>query len=82
MRKNIYLCLLLTTLVIQQGFKTKTQLQKLAEGIIELKPTKNNKEKKEKSKTKKTNKQKVVEETSPQSILKVKIRKQVMTDYF
>ena len=54
MRKNIYLCLLLTTLVIQQGFKTKTQLQKLAEGIIELKPTKNNNDKKEKSKTKKS----------------------------
>lgn len=82
MRKNIYLCLLLTTLVIQQGFKTKTQLQKLAEGIIELKPTKNNNDKKEKSKTKKINKQKVVEETDLQSTLEVKIRKQVMLDYF
>ena len=82
MRKNIYLCLLLTTLVIQQGFKTKTQLQKLAEGIIELKPTKNNNDKKEKSNAKKTNKQKVVEETDLQSTLEVKIRKQVMLDYF
>ena len=57
-------------------------LQKLAEGIIELKPTKNNNDKKEKSKTKKINKQKVVEETNIQTTLEVKIRKQVMLDYF
>ena len=57
-------------------------LQKLAEGIIELKPTKNNNDKKEKSNAKKTNKQKVVEETDLQSTLEVKIRKQVMLDYF
>ena len=38
--------------------------------------------KKEKSKTKKINKQKVVEETNIQTTLEVKIRKQVMLDYF
>ena len=32
MYKNIYLCLLLTAIVVQTGFKTKTQLQQLAEG--------------------------------------------------
>ena len=59
MYKNIYLCLLLTAIVVQTGFKTKTQLQQLAEGKIEFQPpkkknTKNNKntkETKQKSKT-------------------------------
>ena len=59
MYKNIYLCLLLTAIVVQTGFKTKTQLQQLAEGKIEFQPpkkknTKNNKntkENKQKSKT-------------------------------
>jgi len=36
--KNIYLCLLLTTLCIQQGYNTKTKMQQLAEGNIELRP--------------------------------------------
>ena len=59
MYKNIYLCLLLTAIVVQTGFKTKTQLQQLAEGKIEFQPPKkkntknkkNLKETKEKSKT-------------------------------
>ena len=34
MSKKIYLCLLLTTLVVQQGYKTKTKLQRLAEGNV------------------------------------------------
>ena len=59
MYKNIYLCLLLTTIVVQTWFKTKTQLQQLAEGKIEFqlpkkKNTKNKnntKETKQKSKT-------------------------------
>ena len=36
--KNIYLCILLTTLCIQQGYNTKTKMQQLAEGNIELRP--------------------------------------------
>ena len=59
MYKNIYLCLLLTAIVVQTEFKTKTQLQQLAEGKIEFQPPKkkntknkkNPKETKEKSKT-------------------------------
>ena len=59
MYKNIYLCLLLTAIVVQCGFKTKTQLQQLAEGKIDFTPpkikkTKSNKKEKEtkpKSKT-------------------------------
>ena len=38
--------LLLTTIVVQTGFKTKTQLQQLAEGKMEFKPPKNKKNKK------------------------------------
>ena len=34
MRRKIYLCLLLTALILQQGYKTKTQLQRLAEGTV------------------------------------------------
>ena len=59
MYKNIYLCLLLTAIVVQTGFKTKTQLQQQAEGKIEFKPPKkkntknmkNTNEIKQKSKT-------------------------------
>ena len=45
MYKNIYLCLLLTAIVVQCGFKTKTQLQQLAEGKIDFTPPKNKKKK-------------------------------------
>ena len=31
MSRKIYLCLLLTTIIVQQGYKTKTQLQRLVE---------------------------------------------------
>ena len=53
MRKNMYLCILLTALVIQQGFKTKTQLQMLAEGRIEYDPVKAKKIKKSEHKKEK-----------------------------
>ena len=53
MYKNIYLCLLLTAIVVQTGFKTKTQLQQLAEGKIEFHPQKR-KTKKTRKKTKET----------------------------
>ena len=56
MRRNIYLCILLSTLVIQQGFDTKTKLQQLAEGRINLEPIKSRKAKKTKEKEEKTGK--------------------------
>ena len=34
MSRNIYLCLLLTTLIVQEGYKTKTKLQRLSEGDV------------------------------------------------
>ncbi len=52
MYKNIYLSLLLTSLVVQQGYKTKTLLQQLAEGNVSLKENKKNKKKKSKKKDK------------------------------
>ena len=57
MYKNIYLCLLLTAIVVQCGFKTKTQLQQLAEGKIDFTPPKN----------KKTKSNKKEKETKPKS---------------
>ena len=56
--KNIYLCLLLTAIVVQTGFKTKTQLQQLAEGKIEFKQLKNKNSKKTNKKQKKNTRKK------------------------
>ena len=47
MVKNILLGFLLTTLVIQQGFKTKTQLQRLSEGFIDFDEPKTNEKSKD-----------------------------------
>lgn len=58
MYKNITLCLLLTTIVVQTGFKTKTQLQQLSEGIVVLQPPKTKKRKNKKNKQQKTKKSK------------------------
>ena len=47
MVKNILLGLLLTTIVVQCGFKTKTQLQRLSESYVDFEPPKINKKKKD-----------------------------------
>ena len=47
MVKNILLGLLLTTIVVQCGFKTKTQLQRLSESYVDFEPPKVNKKKKD-----------------------------------
>ena len=56
MSKNIYFCLL-TTIVVQQGYKTKTKLQRLAEGnVVQDTPVKKkSKKKKDKNKNKDDN---------------------------
>ena len=41
--KHVYLAILLTTIVIQQGYNTKTKMQQLAEGYIEFTPVKKRK---------------------------------------
>ena len=62
MVKNILLRLLLTTIVVQQGFKTKTQIQRLNEGYVNFEEPKTTKKKSKKSddkeKTEETNEKK------------------------
>ena len=67
--KNIYLCILLTTLTIQQGYNTKTKMQQLAEGNIELRPTIKHRRKNKNNKTEKNNKTSVPKTTKQKSIL-------------
>ena len=82
MFKNIYLCLLLTSIIVQCGFKTKTQLQQLAEGKIEFKPPKNKKTKKDK-KIKEKNKKSIAQHKTGQQELEIKDNETLTTlDYF
>ena len=77
MNRNIYLCILLTTLVVQQGYKTKTSLQRLSEGDVvqETPVSKNKKNKKDKNKTKsKINKKSNKLKNEEQQELDVKIK--------
>lgn len=66
--KHVYLCFLLTTLVIEQGYKSKKKMQQLAEGNIELKPVKKQKNKKNQNKTKKDKKEKVPQKTEQKQL--------------
>ena len=84
MMKNILLTLLLTTIVVQCGFKTKTQLQRLSEGYIDFEPPKTNK-KKSKSKNEKNNDKKNKKGIKDkQQTLKMEIKKQInnLDSYF
>lgn len=77
MNRNIYLCILLTTLVVQQGYKTKTSLQRLSEGdVVQKTPVaKKKKNKKDKNKTKsKNNKKSNKLKNEEQQELDVKIK--------
>ena len=69
--RKIYLCLLLTSLIVQQGYKTKTQMQRLAEGNVVQKTSISKKPIKRKT-TKKTKKSKAPLKTDQQ---KLKINK-------
>ena len=72
MRRNIYLCILLSTLVIQQGFDTKTKLQQLAEGRIDLEPIKQRKSKKSSKSEEINENQEVGEKSDEQTTLNIK----------
>ena len=76
MRRNIYLCILLSTLVIQQGFDTKTKLQQLAEGRIDLEPIKQRKSKKSRAQDKTNENQEVGEKSDEQTTLIIKKEEQ------
>lgn len=82
MRRNIYLCILLSTLVIQQGFDTKTKLQQLAEGRIDLEPIKSRKSKKSKENNETNENQQVGEKTDEQTTLLTKKEVQSELDLF
>lgn len=82
MYKNIYLCLLLTSIVVQTGFKTKTQLQQLAEGKIELQPPKS-KNTKNKKNTKETKQKSKTPSKTGQQELEIKEKQAITTlDFF
>ena len=68
MYKNIYLCLLLTTIVVQTGFKTKTQLQRLAEGNVVQDTPVSKKTNKKKNNTKKDKKSEAPLKTGQQEL--------------
>ena len=82
MVKNILLGLLLTTLVIQQGFKSKTQLQRLSEGYVNLDEPKINKKKSKDSDKKETNDENQDKEIKQgQQELEITTEEQIITLY-
>ena len=76
--KSIYICLLLTAICIQQGYNTKTKMQQLAEGNIELRPPIQHRRKKKEAETKKTN-NKNVPYKKPQTTLDNHLTKKFKT---
>lgn len=79
MVKNILLCLLLTTIVVQSGFKTKTQLQRLSEGYVDFKPPKVNKKKKDEKPEKSNEESDNKKDIEPQQTLVSKIKEEITT---
>lgn len=78
MSRKIYLCLLLTALIINQGFNTKTKLQKLAEGNVNPNNSRNTKKNEKKSKNK-SEKEESTPNNSGQQTLQVTLNKQQKT---
>ena len=66
--KHTYLCLLLTALAIKQGYNTKTKLQQLAEGNVELREPIEHRKKNKKAKKEKTTKENVPLKTQQQTL--------------
>ena len=77
MVKNILLGFLLTTMVVQCGFKTKTQLQRLSEGYVDLQPPKIDKKKQKEEKNKNTEEKSETEIKESQQTLNMKIKEQI-----
>ena len=68
MSRKIYLCLLLTALIVQQGYKTKTQLQRLAEGNVVQDTPVSKKSNNKKDKSKKDKKSQTPSNTGQQKL--------------
>ena len=82
MYKNIYLCLLLTALVIQQGYESKTGMQRLGEGdVIQEKPI-IKKSKKDKEKPENNNDKPTPYKTEQQKLATVLKEKQSTLQFF
>ena len=83
MCKNIYLCLILTTLVVQEGFKTKTALQRLAEGdVVQDTPVKNKKRKNKDDKENNQDKNKKDEKIGQQELnIETEIKYKTLDDF-
>ena len=79
MSRKIYLCLLLTTLIVQQGYKTKTELQRLAEGNIVQNTPVSKKTNKQKNNSKKDKKSKAPSKTGQQKLVISKKRRANIT---
>ena len=77
MVKNILLGFLLTTMVVQCGFKTKTQLQRLSEGFVDLRPPKVNKKKQKEEDDESNEENTEIEVKEPQQKLIVDIKEQI-----
>lgn len=82
MHKNIYLCLLLTSLVVQYGFKTKRKLQQLSEGIIDGRPPKNKTKTKNKDNSKNHAKEKAPYKTEQEELLIMGKEEQKSLEFF
>ena len=67
-----------TTIVVQTGFKTKTQLQQLAEGKIEFQQPKNKKNKKKKD-TKETKEKTETPKKIGQQTLEIQLKQRYKT---
>jgi len=68
--KTVYFSILLTAIVVQLGYNTKTKMQQLAEGILEQEPRKKYKKKQKKDKQKTNKKENVLYES--QQVLPIK----------
>lgn len=77
MVKNILLGFVLTTIVVQCGFKTKTQLQRLSEGYLDLQLPKVDKKKQKDGKKEDKEKYTEIEIKEPQQKLTTGIKKQI-----
>ena len=77
MSRKIYLCLLLTTLIVQQGYKTKTELQRLAEGNVVQNTPVSKKTNKQKNNSKKDKKSKAPSKTGQQELVISKKEEQI-----
>ena len=75
--KNILLELILTTLAVQSGFKTKTQLQRLSESYVNFEPPKVNKKKKDEVIDEIEEKSKGKQDGEPQQKLLTSIKEEI-----